>query len=533
MAEINKIKVGDTDYDIHAAYADIVLEQYIGYGTCDTAAATAAKVITIADTNWTLKTGSIVSVKFTYTNTAKNPTFNVNGTGAKKVWANTALITTGNLSYAGYANRISMYMYDGTQYVFQGWTVDSNSDTKATQKAAITTAGEYPVILGYSTATTAVTNTLNKTTTLKYNPSTQILTAPNFKGALTGNADTATQFSAATTVALTGDVTGTSAASKKGWSVPTTLAASGVTAGSYGPSANASPAHGSTFSVPYLTVDAKGRVTAASTKTITLPADNDTHYTTGITAGATGTTTNAAVSNPYIKIKDNSTHRGQVQLKGSGATSVSSDASGIITISSTDNNTWKANSASSEGYVASGSGQANKVWKTDGNGTPAWRDDANTTYGVATSSALGLIKSGGDITVDSSGNVTVVDGQHNHSAGNITSGTLAVARGGTGLTASPSMLTNLGSTTAASVFAASPRPGVTGILPIANGGTGATNAEEVISNIGAVDLINSQTISGIKTFSNGLIIGDAMIEYESEEGTLVISFVSGSNEETE
>ena len=38
---------------------------------------------------------------------------------------------------------------------------------------------------------------------------------------------------------------------------------------------------------------------------------------------------------------------------------------------------------------------------------------------------------------------------HNHSAANITSGTLAVARGGTGPTSSPSMLTNLGSTSAA------------------------------------------------------------------------------------
>jgi hypothetical protein len=54
------------------------------------------------------------------------------------------------------------------------------------------------------------------------------------------------------------------------------LSTTGVTAASYGPSANASPGHTGTFSVPYFTVDAQGRITAASTKTITLPSDNNT-----------------------------------------------------------------------------------------------------------------------------------------------------------------------------------------------------------------------------------------------------------------
>ena len=49
------------------------------------------------------------------------------------------------------------------------------------------------------------------------------------------------------------------------------LPTSGVTAGSYGPSGNQSPSHGGTFSVPSITADAKGRVTSASTKTVTLP----------------------------------------------------------------------------------------------------------------------------------------------------------------------------------------------------------------------------------------------------------------------
>lgn len=85
------------------------------------------------------------------------------------------------------------------------------------------------------------------------------------------------------------------------------LATSGVTAGSYGPSANATPAYGATFNVPYITVDAYGRVTSASTKTVTIPAsDNvDTKVTQtvvttngafplllrGTSAGTTTTTT--------------------------------------------------------------------------------------------------------------------------------------------------------------------------------------------------------------------------------------------------
>lgn len=73
---------------------------------------------------------------------------------------------------------------------------------------------------------------------------------------------------------------------------------------------------------------------------------------------------------------------------------------------------------------------------------------------------------------------------HNHAAGDITSGTLPVARGGTGVTSNPSMLVNLASTSAASVFATSPRPGVTGILPVANGGTGTNSLASLKSSLG-------------------------------------------------
>lgn len=92
-------------------------------------------------------------------------------------------------------------------------------------------------------------------------------------------------------------------------------------------------------------------------------------------------------------------------------------------------------------------------------------------------------------------NIGAAASSHNQSAATITSGTLALARGGTGasLSAAPSMLTNLGSTTAASIFAASPRPGVTGTLPIANGGTGKTTAADARAALGANSATNLTT----------------------------------------
>ena len=95
-----------------------------------------------------------------------------------------------------------------------------------------------------------------------------------------------------------------------------------------------------------------GTITINGTGTdLYAPTNTDTHWTTGITAGATGTTSNSATTNgnTFIKIKDNSTHRGQIKLVGSGATSVSSDANGVITINSTDNNTTYGSMSVSEG----------------------------------------------------------------------------------------------------------------------------------------------------------------------------------------
>lgn len=95
-------------------------------------------------------------------------------------------------------------------------------------------------------------------------------------------------------------------------------------------------------------------------------------------------------------------------------------------------------------------------------------------------------------------NLGAAASSHNHAAGNITSGTLGVARGGTGITSNPSMLTNIGSTSAASVFAASPRPGVTGVLAIANGGTTSSTGMGACANIVSHGVSGSNAIKRIK-----------------------------------
>ena len=90
------------------------------YGTCSTAAATAAKVSTIS--GFSLYTGVMVSIKFTVTNTAASPTLNINSTGAKPIYYRGAAITASYLS----ANRTYAFVYNGTQWEFMG---DINTDT--------------------------------------------------------------------------------------------------------------------------------------------------------------------------------------------------------------------------------------------------------------------------------------------------------------------------------------------------------------------------------------------------------------------
>lgn len=298
-------------------------------------------------------------------------------------------------------------------------------------------------------------------------------------GNLTGNATTATSADSATTatkftsaqsVTLTGDVTG-SASSQAGWSIATTLKNSGVTADSYGPSANASPAHGGTFSVPYITVDAKGRITSASTKTITLPAsgNTDTKVTqTAVTAssytnwrplvfGASNsstegfspsTVTDGTYTTSVFSVKPSTgtiratTFKGALSGNASTATKATQDE---------DGNNIKAN------YAASISISGRTITLKNKNGvqlgdtidipsdnTNTWRPiklDGTEILGTATSTNALNLKAGTNISItNSSGTVTIATAITNNVTGSGTSGYLAKFNGTNTITSGPQLV---------------------------------------------------------------------------------------------
>ena len=85
------------------------------YGTCSTVASTADKVVTLADYDALIQ-GTTVHVKFIYTNTAEEPTLNVNGTGAKPIYTD-GVNPPGTTPLTSWqANSMVAFTYDGTAW---------------------------------------------------------------------------------------------------------------------------------------------------------------------------------------------------------------------------------------------------------------------------------------------------------------------------------------------------------------------------------------------------------------------------------
>ena len=111
---INSLKLGDGTYVFTTPYA-----------TCNTAAATAAKVATITpSSNFSLEKGARVAVQFDNANTAGSPTLNVNNTGAKAIYFKNAALTSSNYWSA---KQIIDFIYDGNYWVCSAVVTDNNT----------------------------------------------------------------------------------------------------------------------------------------------------------------------------------------------------------------------------------------------------------------------------------------------------------------------------------------------------------------------------------------------------------------------
>ena len=119
----------------------------------------------------------------------------------------------------------------------------------------------------------------------------------------------------------------------------------------------------------------------------------DTHYKAVPHAGSSSSTSAVATTNgnTYINIVENGVRSGGINIKGAGATTITSDANGVITVSSTDDNTtYETGTATTSGLT--------KLYTDIGGNT-----DGTMTQNAITNAINTLISSG---TTDPDTNVT-------------------------------------------------------------------------------------------------------------------------------
>lgn len=126
MASIKSISLPDgTSYDFKDEVSGYIKDTGvygIYYGTCATAAATAAKVAALDNSDgFSLTKGVTVAIKFTHYNKIANPTLNVDGSGAKSIkrYGTTAPSTSATSSWND--NSVLILVYDGTYWQLANW----------------------------------------------------------------------------------------------------------------------------------------------------------------------------------------------------------------------------------------------------------------------------------------------------------------------------------------------------------------------------------------------------------------------------
>lgn len=133
MGTIAKITAGGTTHLVASS----------AYGTCSTGASTAAKVVTMSNFD-TLITGMTIHVYFTYSNTATNPTLNVNSKGAKPIYKYGTTVPGTTAATSWQAGSIVSFTYNTNANSNGCWMMNDHLDdtnTNTTYTASTTSIG--------------------------------------------------------------------------------------------------------------------------------------------------------------------------------------------------------------------------------------------------------------------------------------------------------------------------------------------------------------------------------------------------------
>ena len=251
----------------------------VPYGKCSTAADAVAKTVSV-DGQFALEAGAIVAVRFAATNSATSPTLNVNGTGAKAIYYQGAPITPAYLK----VNYTYQFIYNGGQWDLIGEIDTKNSGTVVAVVAGngLTGGGPNGTVTVDVGAGNGITVSANAVSAKAGTGITVDSTGINNAGVRSitqdstdGHKLTIDTGGSSTTITIPDTNTDTTYSAGTGLSLSGTTFnhSNSVTAGTAAGSANNTElTYGGSFTVPTITYDAQGHITAKGTRTMRMPA---------------------------------------------------------------------------------------------------------------------------------------------------------------------------------------------------------------------------------------------------------------------